>query len=81
MNYIDIDTSKSYATYKNLDKGTQMIDHCIESAMNAREIGQNEVRKMQVRNSEGRYTAAYFLSGSGMVYAAFIASKGFKVIG
>lgn len=81
MNYIDIDTSKSYSNLKNLYRGTEMIDHCIQSAINDREVNQNEVRKMEVRNTAGRYTAVYILSGNGTMYAAWIAGKGFQVIG
>ena len=82
MRNLNIDTARNYSTEANLDKGTAKVDAMLAHAEQSNEItGDSEVRKMVVRNREGRYTATYLLRGNARHYASCIASAGFMAIG
>lgn len=65
----NIDTAKSYATEENLMKALK-------------KLGFDAYRPMVVRNREGRYTAIFSLSMSGLGaeggYIAIFSAQGFK---
>lgn len=81
MNLINLDTqyTKSYATEANLAKGTAELDAKLDGM--APEHTYGSTRKMVCRNADGRWTAVYFLQGSHVTRATFIAHNGFMAIG
>ena len=63
----DIDTSRSYATEENLNKGLTKL--ALES-----------IPHITVRNRQGRYTAIFPYSRLGDVPAIHVADAGFMVV-
>jgi hypothetical protein len=82
MRDLNIDNSRSYATEENLNKGTAKVDGILKNAEDSNNItALSGVRRLVVRNREGRYTAAYILRGDATGYASCVALHGFLVIG
>ena len=82
MTTIDINNAKSYASEANLNKATASLDASLSTMKELGGIKTGTVRKMVCRNAEGRWSAAYFLTGDDAVsIAIYIAQEGFMAIG
>ena len=80
MQTFSIDHSRSYVSKARLAKGTEALDSNLDAIME-RENVKMKIRKMEVRNSEGRWTAVYFLGQDSSFLCLVIAQAGFAVVG
>jgi hypothetical protein len=81
MQTIDVNHSKSFATEANLMKATAKLDSQLDVMRARGSFRTGHIRKLIIRNAEGRWTAAYHLTGDALSVALAIVGKGFLTIG